>query len=119
MVHPDRLLDETWFDALLDMVARCPLERYEAQIHALLGRPDASDVLDRVRCPSLILCGRDDAWSPLEQHLEMAERVAGSRSVSVETVVIEHCGHMATVERPEAVTEALSHWLSDSGEGKH
>jgi pimeloyl-ACP methyl ester carboxylesterase len=25
--------------------------------------------------------------------------------------VIEHCGHLSTIEQPQAVTEALTRWL--------
>jgi pimeloyl-ACP methyl ester carboxylesterase len=36
----------------------------------------------------------------------MAALIANS-----ELVVIEHCGHMSTMEQPAAVTAALRHWL--------
>src|SRR2546427_2953013 len=47
---------------------RCTLRVFAAQIRALLSRPDATDVLTAVRCPTLLLCGREDTWSPLARH---------------------------------------------------
>jgi pimeloyl-ACP methyl ester carboxylesterase len=106
MVHPDRLSDRPLLDSILTMIARKTPDIFAAQIKALLERPDAAPLLEKIQCPTLILCGRQDAWSGLPRHEEMAERVRGSR-----LVVIEECGHMSTMERPEAVTVALRDWL--------
>jgi pimeloyl-ACP methyl ester carboxylesterase len=43
----------------------------------------------------------------LEHHEKMASMIPGSR-----LVVIEHCGHMSTMERPAEVTAALREWLT-------
>lgn len=105
MVHPDRH-HEPVFEAVVDMVARFTPDQFAAQIRALLARPDAAPLLPAIRCPALVLCGREDAWSPPARHEFMHERIAGSR-----LVVVEHCGHMSTMERPEAVSAALAGWL--------
>jgi pimeloyl-ACP methyl ester carboxylesterase len=105
MVHPARV-DTPVFDAVLDMIERKTPEVFAAQIAALLGRPDAQDVLCKVRCDTLFLCGRQDAWSPLARHEQMHALLRGSR-----LAVIENSGHMSTMERPQAVTAALQDWL--------
>jgi pimeloyl-ACP methyl ester carboxylesterase len=107
MVHPDRLLDAPLMNAMLDMIGRKTPDIFAAQIKALLERPDATPVLSAVRCPALVLCGRQDSWSVLAQHREMAAMIPDSR-----LAVIEECGHMSTMERPEAVTAALREWLT-------
>jgi pimeloyl-ACP methyl ester carboxylesterase len=56
--------------------------------------------------PTLILCGQDDKWAPPQQHREMAEFVRGGRYVT-----IPECGHMSTLERSDAVNDALRAWL--------
>lgn len=106
MVHPARLADGELMDAIHQMIARAPLAQFEAQIEALLARPDRTDLLGTLHLPTLVLCGREDAWSPLSRHEEMARRIPGSRLVAV-----PDCGHMCTMERPEAVTAALREWL--------
>jgi len=105
MVHPAHR-DEPVFEAIVAMIARATPEIFAAQIKALLARPDAAPLLAAIRCPTLVLCGRDDAWSPPARHAFMHERIAGSR-----LVVIERCGHMSTMERPGEVTVALADWL--------
>jgi pimeloyl-ACP methyl ester carboxylesterase len=79
---------------------------FRNQVEALLGRPDARAVLATIRCPALVLCGREDGWSPLEQHEEIAAVIEGSR-----LAVIDACGHMAPFERPAEVSRALEDWL--------
>jgi pimeloyl-ACP methyl ester carboxylesterase len=109
MVHRERLSDTALMKAILDMIARKTPEIFEAQITALLNRPDARDVLPQIHCPSLILCGREDAWSVLSRHEEMAAMIPHGR-----VVVIENCGHMSTMERPVEVTTAMHNWLTAS-----
>jgi pimeloyl-ACP methyl ester carboxylesterase len=105
MVHPSRL-DSPLFERVLDMIERQTPTIFEAQINALLGRPDARPVLNGLRCPTLLACGRQDAWSPLSRHEEMHAMVLGSR-----LVVIEDSGHMSTMEQPDAVSRALVEWM--------
>ena len=106
MVHPARLTDTILMDAIHQMIARAPLAQFQAQIHALLQRPDCTALLATIRVPTLLLCGRQDSWSPLARHVDMAQRIAGSQLVDV-----PDCGHMSTMEQPGAVTSALRAWL--------
>ena len=105
MLHPRRLGTPV-HAAVLAMVERRTPEEFARQVQALLERPDAAGVLDAIACPTLLLCGRDDQWSPLARHEQMAARIAGAR-----LVVVDDCGHMSTLEQPEAVTAALADWL--------
>lgn len=107
MVHPDRLKDEPLIQSILDMFDRKTPEIFRAQVMALLDRPDATAVLGTICCPALVLCGREDAWSPVPQHEEIAARIPGSK-----LEIIERCGHMAPMERPDEVTVALQKWFA-------
>ena len=102
MVHADRETDPTLVAPITAMVERMTPAIFERQIRALLGRPDARPVLASIRCPTLVVVGRQDRWSPLEQNRELAEIVPGAR-----LAVIEDCGHFSPVERPGAVAAAL------------
>jgi pimeloyl-ACP methyl ester carboxylesterase len=73
---------------------------------AMLGRPDSHADLARVRVPTLVMCGRQDPVTPLADHEAMAACVPGAR-----LAVIEDCGHLSTIEQPEAVTAELHRWL--------
>ena len=109
MVGTTRRADERFMDDIFEMVQRYSLDEYEGQINALLNRPDAEQVLKTVTCPTLVLCGRDDEWSPPSQHEPIVAALQRPHYV-----IIEDCGHMAPMEQPEPVTEALRNWLSDS-----
>jgi len=109
MVHSARLGDELLMGAIHRMIARASLSLFEAQIEALLARPDRRELLPTIRVPTLVLCGNEDTWSPLARHEEMAAMIAGSSLVGV-----PDCGHMSTMERPAAITTALMEWMQRS-----
>ena len=105
MVHPD-VLGTALFESVLDMLERSSPAQFAAQINALLTRPDAATVLPTITCPTSVLCGREDYWSPPEQHAQIADGITGAT-----LHVIEHCGHMPTVEQPAELNRALVAWL--------
>jgi pimeloyl-ACP methyl ester carboxylesterase len=103
MLHPDH---SALMPPLTEMVRRSTPETFANQQKALLDRPDAISVLSAIKCPTLVLCGREDAWSPVSQHAEIARSIPHST-----LVIVEDCGHMSPVEQPTAVTRALLDWL--------
>ncbi len=105
MIHPSRHATPL-FDAVLDMLERSSAEQFAAQIHALLTRPDATPVLPTITCPTLVLTGREDLWSPPEQHQAMAAAISHAQ-----LVIAEQCGHMSTLEQPRVVNAAFENWL--------
>jgi len=106
MVHPDQL-DTPLFESVLDMLERSNPQQFAAQIKALLNRRDAAPQLPGISCPTLVLCGQEDNWSGPAQHEGMAAAIPGAQ-----LVIVEHCGHMCTMEQPRAVSEALAGWLT-------
>jgi pimeloyl-ACP methyl ester carboxylesterase len=56
----------------------------------------------RVRCPALVLIGGSDSMTPPKIGRQLAEKIAGSR-----TVVVPGSGHMMMAEAPDAVLDAL------------
>jgi pimeloyl-ACP methyl ester carboxylesterase len=105
MIHPSRHATPL-FEAVVSMLERSSAERFAAQINALLTRPDAGPVLPAIACPTLVLTGREDLWSPPEQHAEMAAAITGAQ-----LCIVEQCGHMSTLEQPEMVNAAFEKWL--------
>ena len=89
------------------MVMRMTPDIFARQVGALLARPDATPVLASITCPFLVGVGRQDGWSPLAQHAPIAAAVPGAR-----LAVFENSGHMAPLEAPAAVTEALVDWMA-------
>lgn len=105
MVHPDRIGGPI-FEEVLAMFDRGSAAQYAAQINALLKRPDAAPLLPTIQCPTLVLTGRQDAWSGPAQHEAMAAAIPGAQ-----LVIVENSGHMTTMEQPQAVNKALADWL--------
>ena len=112
MVWTPRLSDSPLVTSIVEMMARSDAEVFAAQIRALLGRPDASALLPQIRCTTLVLCGQDDSWAPAPRHREMAAAIPGST-----LELVPECGHMCTMERPEAVTRALLEWHARAESG--
>jgi pimeloyl-ACP methyl ester carboxylesterase len=105
-LHPDRLKDKPLVDAVTAMAERVGRDAFLRQEAAIMGRIDGREDLRRIACPTLILCGARDALTPPKVHVEMAERIPHAK-----LVVIENCGHLSTMERPEEVTAAMREWL--------
>lgn len=106
MLHPEHRALPGIVDPLRAMCRRGGMAMFEAQNRALLSRPDPRDLLPGIAVPTLIGVGRQDQWSPVEQHREIAEAIPGST-----LTIFESSGHMAPFEAPEAVTAALRRWL--------
>ena len=105
-VHPDRQGEEELIQAITDMGKRVGPEAFLRQQKAIMGRPDSRPDLPRIDCPALVLCGREDASTPLELSVEMSSLIPNAR-----LSIIEQCGHLSTMERPHAVTAMLRDWL--------
>lgn len=114
MVHPERLNDTALCEAILDMIARKTPEQFAGQQEALIGRPDATPVLKGLTCPVQFICGRQDSWSPLGRHYDMAALCPDTDGLAPEARVtaVEDAGHMSTMERPDPVSLALRDLLA-------
>ncbi len=106
LVHPDRQAETTLTDPIMHMAERVGAEAFRRQQTAIMNRPDSRPTLAGLDCPTLVLCGRQDALTPLDRSEEMAALVPRAR-----LAVIEECGHLSALERPQAVTALLRDWL--------
>jgi pimeloyl-ACP methyl ester carboxylesterase len=106
MIAPHRIHDTALVNSIIEMMSRKTPAIFAAQVRALLARPDATAVLDQIRCPALLLTGEEDGWSPPAQHAGMHAKIAGST-----LVIVPGSGHMSMLERPAEVSAALRAWL--------
>lgn len=104
--HPDNAANPELVKAYLDFVLAAGAQQLIAQNRAIIGRPDARLHLPRLRCPVLVLCGEADQLTPPECSREIAALVTGA-----ELVMLPGCGHMLTMEKPDAVNAELRRWL--------
>src|SRR5438876_6825606 len=64
--------------------------------------------LDRIRCPVLLIQGRDDEYGTLAQLDAIERRIAGS----VERIVLDDCGHSPHRDQPQATLAAITAFVS-------
>lgn len=107
MLHPARRQEPAFTAALEAMVAGRSAASFRRQQEALLARPDARPVLGSVHCPTLVLTGSEDEWSPPAQHEAIAAAIPGAQ-----LVIVPEAGHFAPLEQPVPVTKALGELLT-------
>lgn len=107
LVHPERVNEEALAEPVMAMAERVGLDAFLRQQRAIMGRPDARPGLGAIAVPTMVICGRQDALTPLDRSEEISAAIPGAR-----LAVIEECGHLATMERPQAATALLRLWLT-------
>ena len=97
-------------DLVIKMANREGMKRCVEQIEALWGRQDSSKLLSSIQCPTLLICGEQDALTPPAIHLQMAEKIKLSK-----LEIIPECGHLTTLEAPDEVCRLMIEWLNERG----
>jgi len=106
-VHRNRHNDEGLKRILQDMAADTGVEAFVRQQKAIMSRMDSRPLLAAIRCPTLVLVGDGDELTPPALSKEICTGISGAR-----LVVVPDCGHLSTIEKPDAVNAALAEWLS-------
>lgn len=108
IVHSSRREDAEYMGLLEAMADSFTPAEYEQEVHALLNRPDAAEVLRDISVPTLVLYGTEDMLSGLARNQQIADAIPGAKLVA-----IEGTGHFPMLEKPEEVTAAMREWLTD------
>lgn len=77
-----------------------------AALHAMADRPDSTPDLPRIDVPALIIVGEHDSITPPADSQAMHAAIPGSV-----LEIIPDAGHMAVVEQPQRVADALRRFL--------
>lgn len=101
-----RLPDKGLVDEVMAMCNEIGVDIYRRQEELAAIRTDRRPDLPRIKCPTIVVCGRDDAATPLFLSEEMAKAIPAAA-----LVVIEQCGHLITMEKPDETNEILKLWL--------
>jgi pimeloyl-ACP methyl ester carboxylesterase len=107
LIHPDRFEDHDLTSRIYKMAQVVGKEGFIRQEMAIMNRVDRTDELGKIDCPTLVVSGREDALITVEHQAEMAKRIPDA-----EFHVIDHCGHLPTMERPFESNLLLREWLS-------
>jgi len=107
LIHPSQLANPKLVSTIKRMAKNTGKDAFIRQERAIISRADSLPLLPRIACPTLVMCGRQDALIPLARHEEMAAQVPGAR-----LEIVEECGHLSTMERPAETSAALARWLA-------
>jgi pimeloyl-ACP methyl ester carboxylesterase len=107
LIHPSQLANRELVSTIKKMAKNTGRDAFIRQERAIISRTDSLPLLSRIACPTLVMCGRQDALIPLDRHEEMAAGISGSR-----LEIVEECGHLSTMERPAETSAALGRWLA-------
>ncbi|MEO1041161.1 MAG: alpha/beta hydrolase [Pseudomonadota bacterium] len=89
-------------ELIYDMGRRLGPDVFTRQTIALMGRRGSEDMLGSVTCPTLVLTGAYDAVCTPKIHEAMAASIPHAQ-----LEVIPRCGHLSSLEQPDAVTHHL------------
>jgi pimeloyl-ACP methyl ester carboxylesterase len=106
LVHRAHRTDPALREVFNLMAEEVGAAAFVRQQTAILGRSDSRPTLGAIRCATLVLVGDGDELTPPERAAEIAAGIAGAQLVTV-----AECGHLSTLEQPQAVTRALLEWL--------
>ena len=107
LVHPSRQNDEALRQIHRGMAAETGSEAFVREERAILARLDSRPGLRAISCPTLVLVGDSDQLTPPDCAEEITAGIPGAK-----LKVLQECGHLSTLERPEHVTHLLSEFLA-------
>jgi pimeloyl-ACP methyl ester carboxylesterase len=107
-LHPDRMKDSAFTEAIVAMELEFSREIYRSQSRVMVAENESLSLLNSIACPTLVIHGRQDLIFTLEESRAIVDRVPNAR-----LTIIEDCGHMIPMERPRALTALCRLWIDD------
>jgi pimeloyl-ACP methyl ester carboxylesterase len=107
-VAPGRAGDPVLKSTFVNMARAVGKEAGLRQMRALLAISGSITNLPEIRCPTVIIGGRQDRRTTPAMHEELAKEIPGA-----ELVIVEDAGHFTPLEKPGSVSEALTRWLTE------
>ena len=95
------------YDAIHGIMMGATVDGIVGALDAMAGRPDASAILPTIDVPTLVVCGEEDAVTPMKGMRAMAGQIPGSRFE-----MIAGAGHLSNMERPAAFNHVVSEFLA-------
>lgn len=89
------------------VIENTSVEGIAAALRGMASRPDVTAMLPKIACPTLVICGEEDVISPPEEMRGIADAIR-----KAQFVLIPEAGHMAPLECPELVNDAIREFLA-------
>lgn len=106
LIRQESQENENMVSTIIKMAEEVGKESMIRQMTALINRPDSRKALPKINCPTLVMLGRQDQTCTLDMHKMLNENIADA-----DLTIIEECGHLSSIEQPQAVTAVLRYWL--------
>ena len=108
MLHPKQAKDQDLRNRILQMALNVGRDNFFRQVKAQLHRPDSTNDLRKISCPTLVMTGRQDYVCSVELHEEIASLIPHAH-----LEIIEDCGHLSTMEQPRVVNSIIRKWWNN------
>jgi len=95
-------------ETVRQIILRQPVNGVAAADRGMAERPDTTDWLPTLAMPTLVVCGVQDAVSPVEEMKVTARRMPNARFVA-----IENAGHLPPIEAPQVFSLTLKNFFGE------
>lgn len=93
------------FDALVDSMSRLHKDSYIKSIEASV-RGDHTDVLNKIKVPTLVVVGEFDRLTPPELAKDIANKIVGAK-----LEIIKNAGHLSNIENSDEFNKVVLNFL--------
>lgn len=98
------------FNACLSTDLEAPPRRFAVvNQQAALAGWSSHEVLSKIRCPTLVICGEDDGMVPAENSRQLADAIANAK-----LELIAQCGHLPMLEQPDMVARLVTGFFDET-----
>jgi 3-oxoadipate enol-lactonase len=94
-------------EKVANMIRTTPAPGYAGCCHAI-PKIDLTARLKEIRCPGVVIVGKDDAGTPVAMAEEIHRALPGSK-----LVVIPDAAHLSNLEQPDAFNRALGDFIDN------
>lgn len=106
IIFPGRLEDDEPVQPIQKMLKGFSPASYEHQVQAMIDDYATEDLLPKISCPTLVVHAREDNTFPSAELEFIADQIPAAQFT-----IIEECGHMSPLERPQAITALMRLWF--------
>ena len=97
---------KTHFESIIEKSIMYDPIGVKGSLLAMISRTDTMDYLEKIKIPTLLICGEQDALTPPDVMKKLSEKIKKSTYVE-----IKNSGHMSPIEQPKVVTETIQEFI--------
>lgn len=103
MKHHPKIVEQ-----VRQMILQTPTAGIIVDLMAMAARPDSTDLLRTISCPTLVIVGEEDQATPVAESQYLTNRIPNSTLVTIPAA-----GHLSNYEQPAAFNRALQTFLDN------